>query len=520
MKAPARVRLRRSPVPWLRRHRWRALGGAALLIAVGAALALLWGGSASAQTNLNDGDGGWPRNASLVITFSQDMDQRSVEHGFHLTPAAPYQIRSESRRRFIVSPQLRPDTRYEVTIQGTRRLGVPVTYRRRFRTAPAPAVAQITLQGQPMRDGQTRVPLQPTLHVRFTQAMDPQRMEVLVNGQPAALGAWDPDRKGVGLAPTLLPGTDQAMTIPAKVRNARQDTLLADVTIHFRTVVQLPSSGQHPLNGPPALVQLDNAGPARPQAGLQQADMVYEYLTEYDITRFTAIYYSNPPPVVGPVRSARLISIPLQQSFQGVLFCSGAGDYVLGQLWKEGIPMHINDYSKGGVFYRDSRRYAPHNVMLPGPALDQHRRDFSLPLPSYVISPSLPDTPLAGGTATPMVSVPVHHVVWQASGGEYRRVDEGRPFRDANTGEQVHAKNVIVQVVPARVTDIVEDVNGGAHSVQYEMNGQGTAFYYSGGQALQGRWRHAAREPIEYLDAEGHPVRLNSGLTWVHLVSG
>ncbi len=476
----------------------------------------------SVQTNLNDRDGGWPRNASLIFTFTQDMDPQSVERQFHLSPAAPYQLRSESPRRFVVTPQLKPDTRYDLAIRGARRKTVPATvnYHRRFRTAPAPTVAQVTVQGQPLRDGQTRVPLQPALHVHFTQAMDPGRMEMLVNGEPTPLGAWDHDRKGVALAPTLLPGTDQTLTIPARVRNARQDTLVADFAVRFRTVVQLPSSGQHPLNGPPALVQIDNAGPARPQAGLQQADMVYEYLTEYDITRFTAIYYSNPPPLVGPVRSARLISIPLQQSFQGALFCSGAGDYVLGQLWKEGTPMHINDYSRGGVFYRDGRRYAPHNLMLAGEALDQHRRDFQLPVPSYVVVPSLPDAPLAGGTAAPVVSVPAHHVVWQASGGEYRRSDEGRPFRDANTGQQVHAKNVIVQVVLARLTDIVEDVNGGARSVQYEMNGEGTAFYYSDGQVLQGRWRHAAREPIEYLDAEGRPVRLNSGLTWVHIVGG
>ncbi len=48
---------------------------------------------------------------------------------------------------------------------------------------------------------------------------------------------------------------------------------------------------------------------ARPQFGLSQADVVYEYLMEgYGITRFSAIYYGQPSSQIGPVRSARLIN--------------------------------------------------------------------------------------------------------------------------------------------------------------------------------------------------------------------
>jgi hypothetical protein len=105
-------------------------------------------------------------------------------------------------------------------------------------------------------------------------------------------------------------------------------------------------------------------------------------------------------------------------------------------------------------------------------------------------------------------------------GSEYLRWDNGRPFSDANTGQQVHAKNVIIQFVPTRLTNIVEDVNGGAKTLQYELNGEGRALYYSNAGVVEGHWRHLdAKEPIEYLDAAGNLMPLNSGLTWVHIVS-
>jgi hypothetical protein len=493
-----------------------------LLVAGLAALVLFWGGPLQVAANIDKELAGWPRTGVLVFSFNQDMDPGSVERGFRVSPAVPYQFQPLSPRRFQVTPEFQADTAYDVSINGAQRKAgaFSVSYHRRLHTAAAPAVAQVTAQGQGLNEGQTRVPLQPVLAVRFTQPMDPATVRILVDDQPLTGPTWDKDYRVATVSPAWQPAHNYVLAIAAGTQNARHDSMLADFKLQVRTVVQLPSTGQHTLNGPPALVQIDNAPFARPQAGLQGADLVYEYLTEYDISRFTAVFFSDPPALVGPVRSARLVSIPLQQSFQGALFCSGAGDYVLGQLWEQKIPMHINDYSAGGVFLRDNRRVAPHNLMVPGPTLDQHRRDFQLPTLGYVLAPATPDQALPGASGAAAISVPSHGVRWQAMGSEYLRWDNGRPFSDANTGQQVHAKNVIIQFVPTRLTNIVEDVNGGAKTLQYELNGEGRALYYSNAGVVEGHWRHLdAKEPIEYLDAAGNLMPLNSGLTWVHIVS-
>ncbi|MDK2599385.1 DUF3048 domain-containing protein [Bacillus stercoris] len=58
----------------------------------------------------------------------------------------------------------------------------------------------------------------------------------------------------------------------------------------------------------PVAVVVNNHPKARPQSGLSKADIVIEALAEGQITRFLAIFQSQMPETVGPVRSARNIS--------------------------------------------------------------------------------------------------------------------------------------------------------------------------------------------------------------------
>jgi hypothetical protein len=57
--------------------------------------------------------------------------------------------------------------------------------------------------------------------------------------------------------------------------------------------------------GPVIAVKIDNIVNARPQTGLQDADIVYVLPVEGGLSRFLAVYSSRLPPVIGPVRSAR-----------------------------------------------------------------------------------------------------------------------------------------------------------------------------------------------------------------------
>src|SRR5271165_5176465 len=69
----------------------------------------------------------------------------------------------------------------------------------------------------------------------------------------------------------------------------------------------LPDPSGQSLTRPALSIKIENTPQARPQTGLDMADVVYEEVTEAGITRFMAVFNSAVPPVVGPVRSARIM---------------------------------------------------------------------------------------------------------------------------------------------------------------------------------------------------------------------
>jgi len=66
----------------------------------------------------------------------------------------------------------------------------------------------------------------------------------------------------------------------------------------------------------PALaVKVDNYAQARPQSGLDMADIVFEEPVEGGITRYVAVFQCQGAPEVGPIRSARNIDIGILGQF-------------------------------------------------------------------------------------------------------------------------------------------------------------------------------------------------------------
>ena len=83
----------------------------------------------------------------------------------------------------------------------------------------------------------------------------------------------------------------------------------------------------------PMIVQIDNAIPARPPINLTAADVMYEYVAEGGVTRFSAVFTREDVGIVGPVRSARLISLEIARMLEGVLVYHGASIGVQDRLW-------------------------------------------------------------------------------------------------------------------------------------------------------------------------------------------
>jgi len=484
----------------------------------------------SVSASVAAGDRAVVRSSTIVLTFNQDMDASSVKAGLRIAPAVPYQLRVPNPRTFEVEPQMQPDTSYAIQVVDARKaLGFGTkNWAMSFRTEPAPQVTAASFNDAPLTDGQQNLPLRGTVKLVFSQPMDANLTPVYLDGADVHPGSitWDAGGTTATLAISLSDARVHSVFVPRSATNRRHDLGINDWMLSFTTMVQVPSAGSAARIGTsdaPIIIQIENSDQptVRPQTGMQQADVIYEYISEFGIPRLTAIYWHPPTSLIGPVRSCRLITVQLEQMYRGVIYCSGANDYVLGQVWK--WPNAVYDYTYMYPFmYRASDRYAPHNVIARPDQVTIHNASLNLPGLNYDIAPAHPDVPLPGATPATTITIPQHNVVWRydPNSREYFKWQDGTPFTNVGTG-QVHAKNVIVEHVVSYL-----DVNPGNtgvhhtyHTEYYELAGQGTADVYSDGGVIHVTWRHPNRDlPVVYYDANGSPVDLNTGLTWIHVI--
>jgi len=140
-----------------------------------------------------------------------------------------------------------------------------------------------------------------------------------------------------------------------------------------QTVTQLISdpvqtnvlSGRDGENGPVLVVKIDDTRSARPQVGLEFADVVYIEQVEGGLTRLAAVFSSSIPPRIGPVRSARISDIELLAQYGHVAFAySGAQQKLLPVIAGANLS-DVGAMRRGPVFYEtDPNRIQPYAMFL------------------------------------------------------------------------------------------------------------------------------------------------------------
>jgi len=506
------------------RERWW-LAPIAILVVAAAIVIRIITTPLEVSANVSDGDQAVPRTATIDLHFNQDMKPDSVQHAFTISPPVMVAFKAVSPRQFQFRPKMAAKTAYHVSIKDAQNTsGRGVTSGFSFKTEPAPSVAAVKVDSKPVTDGQQSLKPTGDVTIDFAQPMDGARTPIVLNGKPldAAKVSWAGDGKSATLNLKLGHNRQYQLSIPQTAVNRKQDPLAADWKFSFTTLIEVPSQGDPARigGGAPTIIQIENSGEARPQAGMQQADMVYEYISEGDIPRLSAIYWHPLPDLVGPVRSCRLITIRLVLMYKGMIYCSGANDYVLGLVWQH--PNLINDYSHGAgnVFYRDNNtRYAPHNVMMHGNNVTTFTAQQNLPALQYDIAAKHADATFSGDAA-PTVSVPDHGASWQYDPGskQYFKTQDGAAFMNVGTG-RVHAKTVIVEYVSSYLDKNPANRFHGYYTEAYETTGDGRADIFVDGVVIHATWHHPdPNVPAVYLDASGNPIDLDNGLTWVHVI--
>jgi hypothetical protein len=484
-----------------------------------------------------------PLDQPVTLAFSRGVDLRLTK--VQVTPHTPFTL-SHSATSLVIAPapNWKPSSRYTIalgSVPDAKHQATLKGFHAVFNTEPLVGVAAWTVDGQPA-SGRVLSSPRPSVTAVFTDPMKTATVQFTLNGAflPASDVSWNKATEAtVTLQQVLVPYHDAVLGVASTGVDQRGDPMTGPAQVTLAPLALEPANTTTGI-GPgfkwqtPLLIVIENSGPARPQYGLQNADMVFEYLSEYGITRMTTVFFNQVSPTLRPVRSCRMINLYLDWAFKGDHMCSGtsAGTYgwFMGNHNNPIAPGAINDVDQHGYFFRCGADDAPHNLCVSAATAQRLRQNWSQNGEQYEVDPPHPDATF--GSAAPAPDVGQHCVsyTYDAASQQYLRFDHGTPFIDAGTGQQVHVKNVVVMNVNEHFAGWVEDENGGAGSVWYEMIGSGPAQIWSDGRMVNATWHLGDNlgVPVDnywqnneapyFTDGNGNVIELNSGLTWVHVI--
>jgi hypothetical protein len=273
----------------------------------------------------------------------------------------------------------------------------------------------------------------------------------------------------------------------------------------------------------PALgIKIGNYTGDRPSAGLNQADIVFEEPVEGAITRILAVFQCQGPSLVGDLRSAREPDAGILSQFSDPLFVHAGGiDPVIALLASSPlIDKNLYSGSNGSALIQQPGRVAPYSTFVSTSslwALDP--TDTTPPSPVFQYSAGLPKGSDAGpGTSVHIPFSSTSNVMWEwsTSAGKYLRYYSGVADHLLD-GSQTAATNVVVMTVPTATGTWVENDEGG-REVLVTQTGTGPLVVLRGGVAITGTWtRSALTQPATLTAADGSPITLQPGNTWVEL---
>jgi hypothetical protein len=279
----------------------------------------------------------------------------------------------------------------------------------------------------------------------------------------------------------------------------------------------LPATSVEEVLRRPLSVKIENTPDARPQLGINSADVVYETIVEGGITRLNCIFQSTIPYEVGPVRSGRNSDVSIVPQYDALFFMSGANEVVLGEI----AQARLADMSypvAWDLYYRVNYRYAPHDLYLYlGEAYSAAQRMGYATSQTRETLHALEFGTLDGSgyKAATWITIPFSYSYvaeweWDATSRTYLRYMDG-PTTDAKDGQQVRATNVVVLWAP-----YIPVLDGQTSAIN--LNGSGRATLFIDGRRIDGSWESDGNNPPRFKDTNGKIVKLMPGKTWFQVL--
>lgn len=272
------------------------------------------------------------------------------------------------------------------------------------------------------------------------------------------------------------------------------------------------------LNPRPIAVMIDNLIRARPQAGLSEADVIYEILAEGNITRYLAIIYTNRPETIGPIRSARPYFIDKALEYDPLYVHVGGSPQAFKDV--KTLKMADIDATKSGsnIFWRKNHKPKPNNMYSSYNAItkESKRRKYKEIGDFDTLTFNKKDMDIEGnainGVKFPYRDNYISEFRYNDKEKLYYRYVNGKAHKDEVSKKHLNAKNIIVQYANNKVID-------SKGRLEIDLIGEGKGIYITNGKSKEIVWKKNNRRDLTRLyDLEGNEISLNPGITWYQVV--
>ncbi|HZV27345.1 MAG TPA: DUF3048 domain-containing protein [Acidothermaceae bacterium] len=281
----------------------------------------------------------------------------------------------------------------------------------------------------------------------------------------------------------------------------------------------LPPTSPAAEKRPALAVKVDNVQGAWPQAGLNQADIVYDLPVEGGLTRLLAIFHSADVPVIGPIRSARPVDADILHLLGHSYFAFSGGT--------SSDLSPINDHSNATPMWWDVTpslfvirhdHAVPHQVFGTTAMLyaggEARSPSTTPPPPMFSYQVAVPTNAVPASTVTAQYSAAT--AAWTWNGTQYLRNQSGHADLLID-GSQVTATNVVVMSVSVRNTS-AHDSHGTVVPLPVVI-GSGQVWVFRNGVVIHGTWsRPNENSPLKLQTTAGQVIPLMPGRTWVEVL--
>ncbi len=270
------------------------------------------------------------------------------------------------------------------------------------------------------------------------------------------------------------------------------------------------------LTAPSLAAKVDNHPDARPQFGIERTDLLFEELVEGGMTRYVAVWHSDVPAEVGPVRSIRPMDPDIISPLGGIVAYSGGQQRFVAMMRDTNVYNAIHGQADtADLMFRVDGRPSPHDVLVRAPELIARHLDLAAPAQQFSFAPDVASSSaVREGTPTESMALVFGSLsnpgwTWDAARGVWSRSQSGAADLDT-AGVPYSAVNVVIIRVPVTVSQNIPKT---------ELIGSGEAWVSTGGMTVHATWSKGSRgEAIRLVDDTGTVIRLAPGNSWIELV--